>query len=137
MIDSKTILALSSSVHRYNSGFRYMKSWDYHKSVLLFDTNMNLLVKAIKTYNTDTPLLTIEQDDIEWAEKVYEWFKKYSMLSLRDSSTFATQMYQTLFSEVIKPERYPMISYLPHWWIEKERGIVVLPSYVRNIVDKE
>ena len=137
MMDAKTILALSSSVHRYNYGFRYMKSWDYHKGVLLFDTNMNLLEQAISTYNTDTPLLGIEQDDIAWAEKVYQWFKKYSMLQLRDASSFATQMYQVLFSEEIKPERYAMISYLPHWWNEKERGIVVLPSYIRNIVDKE
>ena len=137
MIDSKTILALSHSVHRYNSGFRYMKTWDYHKGVMLFDNNMNLLEKAVDTYDTDTPLVTIEQDDIEWAEKVYQWFKKYSMLQLRDASSFATQMYQVLFGKEIEPERYAMISYLPHWWQEKERGIVVLPSYVRNIVDNK
>lgn len=137
MIDAKTILALSSSVHRYNSGFRFMKTWDYHKGTLLFDTNMNLLEKAIRTYNTDTPFLAIEQEDIDWAEKVYNWFKKYSMLSLRDSSSFATHMYKVLFADIIDPERYSMVSYLPHWWLEKERGIIVVPSYIRNTVDKQ
>ena len=137
MIDSKTILALSNSVQRYNSGFKYMKSWDYHKGVLLFDNSMNLLQKAVETYETDTPFLSIEQEDIDWAEKVYKWFKKYSMLQLRDSTAFATQMYHVLFADTIDPERYPMISYLPHWWMEKERGIVIIPSYIRKVVDKK
>ena len=138
MLDSITILSLAHSVYRFNNGFKYYKSWDYHKGITLWETNMELLERAIETYNNDNPKFTISKEDKEWADKVYKWFKRYSLLGLRDGSSFARAMYLVLFeNDTIDPERYGVVSYIPKWWDEKAAGIVVLPSYARNILDNK